>query len=294
MDNISPLQQIDANTATATLAAFKPRDGYRTNVGQSFLGPTLDYYLAAKPTDTLRIEITDANGKMVNSYKSGVQPPAFGGRGRGGGGGDPDDPDAAMTDGRPGRGVAATATGPTLNLVTANAGMNRFVWGVQHSNGLGAPPGQYTAKITVAGQTQSVPMRVRMDPRLASDGTTEADLQAQFKHNTTMREMVAEVNAMVQRTRQAETRLRNATGAAADTLAKVKAVSEVLNTQPIRYGKPGLQAHITYLSGMTARADQRVGRDAFERYAWLRKELDAAKKALDAALGPERRPQALQ
>ncbi|MCA0377414.1 MAG: hypothetical protein LCH84_17360 [Gemmatimonadetes bacterium] len=293
MDNIAQLQQVGPTTAAATLQVFRPRDGYRTNTGQAFLGPTVDYYLAARPTDTVRIEITDANGKLVNSYKSDVQAPAIGGRGRGGGGGDPDDPDAAMMEGRPGRGVAAAAGGPTLNQVTRNAGMNRFVWGLQHQNGLGAPPGQYTVKVSVAGQTQTVPLRVRMDPRLALDGTTESDLQAQFAHNTTMREMVAEVNGMVQRTRQAETRLRNATGAAADTLAKVKAVSEVLNTQPIRYGKPGLQAHITYLAGMTARSDQKVGRDAYERYAWLRKELDKAKKALDAALGPERRPAAM-
>jgi hypothetical protein len=145
-------------------------------------------------------------------------------------------------------------------------------------------------KVTIAGASQTVPLRVRMDPRLALDGTTEADLQAQFAHNVKMREMVAEVNAAVQRVRQAETRLKGATGAAADTLSKVQKVGELLNTQPIRYGKPGLQAHITYLAGMTARADQRVGRDAFERFAVLRKELDAAKRQLDAALGPEKRP----
>lgn len=289
MDNIAPLQQLGPTTATASLTVFRPRDGYRANVGQSFLGPTVDFYLSSVPTDTVRIEITDANGKLVNSYKSGVTPSA-GGRGRFGGGGDPDDPEAAMAEGRPGRGgVSAAPTGPTLNLVPKQAGMNRFVWGVQHQNGLGAPPGMYTVKVSVGSTTQTVPLRVRMDPRLALDGTTEADLQAQFAHNVKMREMIAEVNAMVQRTRAAETRLKGASGAAADTLAKVKKVSDVLNTQAIRYGKPGLQAHITYLAGMTARADQRVGQDAFERFAFLRKELDKARKALDAALGPEQK-----
>ena len=65
----------------------------------------------------------------------------------------------------------------------------------------------------------------------------------------------------------------------------MKAVSEKLNTQPVRYGKPGLQAHITYLSGMTARGDQKVGRDALDRYQVLRKELDAAIVELNRALG---------
>jgi hypothetical protein len=120
---------------------------------------------------------------------------------------------------------------------------------------------------------------------LAAEGTTVADLQEQFDHNTRMRTLVADANATVQRARQAETRLKSATGAAADTLAKVKAVAEVLNTQPVRYGKPGLQAHITYLAGMTARGDQKVGRDALDRYQVLRKELDAQILALNKALG---------
>jgi hypothetical protein len=69
----------------------------------------------------------------------------------------------------------------------------------------------------------------------------------------------------------------------------VKEVSDVVNTQPIRYGKPGLQAHITYLAGMTARADQKVGKDALDRYNVLRLELEAVKAKLDRAIGPQRR-----
>ncbi|GAB1344842.1 hypothetical protein MASR1M101_39690 [Gemmatimonas sp.] len=283
LDNIAPLQQIGPTTASAAFTVFRPRDGYRTTTGQSFLGPTVDYYLASAPSDTVRIEILDAAGKTVNSFKSGVAPVQAPRRRFG----EDDDPDESMMAGRGGR-VPAMATGPTLNLVTKNAGMNRFVWNVQHQNGLGAPPGQYTARITVGSDTKTVPLRVRIDPRLAADGTTEADLQAQFAHNVKLREMVAEVNALLARVRTAETKYKGATGAAADTAKQVKEVSETLNTQPIRYGKPGLQAHITYLAGMTARADQKVGQDAVERYAYLRKELEAAKAKLDKAIGPQR------
>ena len=284
LDNIAPLQQLGPTTTSASYTVFRPRDGYRTTTGQSILGPTIDYYLPTAPADTVRIEIVDAAGKVVNSFKSGVapvQPP----RRRGG---EDDDPDESMMAGRGGRAPAMTA-GPTMNLVTKNAGLNRFVWNVQHQNGLGAPPGQYTARITVGNDTQSVPLRVRIDPRLAADGTTESDLQAQFAHNVKLRDMVADVNALLARVRAAETRYKGATGAAADTAKQVKEVSETLNTQPIRYGKPGLQAHITYLAGMTARADQKVGQDAIDRYAFLRKELEAAKAKLDRAIGPQRR-----
>ena len=285
LDNIAPLQQLGPTTVSAA-TVFRPRDGFKTNVAQSLLGPTVDYYLPGESSDTVRIEITDAAGKVVNSFKSGVAPIAPPRRR----GGEDDDPDESMMAGRGGC-APAYAEGPTMNLVTKKAGLNRFVWNMQHQNGLAAPPGTYTAKVTIAGNTQTVPLRVRIDPRLAADGTTEADLQAQFAHNVKMREMVAEVNTLLARVRAAESKYKNASGAAADTAKQVKEVSETLNTQPIRYGKPGLQAHITYLAGMTARADQKVGQDALERYTFLRKELESAKAKLDRAIGPVRNMQ---
>ncbi len=283
LDNLSALHQITPQTSTASVTLFRPRDGYRTATAAAQLGPQIEYYLPSVPADTVRIEILDAAGTSVASYRSGAPVPTGGrgGRGGGGGGGDPDDSDAAMAQGRGGRGGG----GAPSNVVTRNAGMNRFVWSVQTAAGLGAPPGRYQAKLTVGGTTQSVPFTVLIDPRLAAEGVTVADLEEQFAHNTRMRALVADANAAVQRARSAETRLQAAKGAAADTLAKVKAVSEKLNTQPVRYGKPGLQAHITYLSGMTARGDQKVGRDALDRYQVLRKELDAVIAELNRALG---------
>jgi hypothetical protein len=171
-----------------------------------------------------------------------------------------------------------------MNVVTKNAGVNRFIWGVQDAAGLGAPPGQYQARLTVAGTTKTVPFNVLLDPRLAAEGTTVADLKEQHAHNTRVRTLVGDVNGAVTRVRAATTRLRGATGAAADTLSKVQAVAEKLLTQPIRYGKPGLQAHITYLAGMTARGDQKVGKDAIDRYQTLRKEFDTVNAELNRVL----------
>jgi hypothetical protein len=53
----------------------------------------------------------------------------------------------------------------------------------------------------------------------------------------------------------------------------------------IRYSKPGLQSHITYLASMTTATDQKIGRDAVERYQVLKKELDALKAEADRLLG---------
>jgi len=64
----------------------------------------------------------------------------------------------------------------------------------------------------------------------------------------------------------------------------VNAIAAKLFTPQVRYSKPGLQAHIIYLAGMTANIDQKIGRDAIERYEVLRKELDAIRAELDSVL----------
>jgi HAMP domain-containing protein len=67
---------------------------------------------------------------------------------------------------------------------------------------------------------------------------------------------------------------------------QLDAIERKLVTPPVRYSKPELQAHIQYLYGMTTQADQKVGRDAVERYEVLRKELDAVLAELRPLLGP--------
>jgi hypothetical protein len=103
-----------------------------------------------------------------------------------------------------------------------------------------------------------------------------------------MRDMVAEVGRVANRVRGARTRLRGASSS--DPLSKVDAIAATLfgAGEGIRYGAPGLQANITYLAGMTTRADQRIGRDAIERYQTLRKELDAVEARVNAVLGPDK------
>jgi hypothetical protein len=71
-------------------------------------------------------------------------------------------------------------------------------------------------------------------------------------------------------------------GGDAKKISALDAIAAKLSSEPVRYGKPGLQAHITYLAGMTTGADQKIGRDAVERYGVLRKELDAIRAELDS------------
>ena len=159
--------------------------------------------------------------------------------------------------------------------------MNRVAWDVRHSSGLSAPPGAYQARLKVGDVTETQPFNVLIDPRVAAGGVTVADLKEQFDHNMRMRELTAAAGQLLTRVRAALSHPD------ADKAAKARAIYEKLVNTPegVRYNKPGLQAHMTYLAGMTTGVDQKIGRDAIERYQELKKQLDALKAEADRLLG---------
>ena len=283
LDNVTALHQLSPQSTSADVRLLRPRDGFRTRVAAAVLGPNIEYYLPAVPAGPVTIEILDASGGGVNSYNSDA--PIAGGRGgRGGRGGaatlaEPVDPDAAPAAFGRGRG------GVAAQRVTNLEGMNRFVWDVRNQGGTTVPPGSYQVRLKVGGIVQTQPLNVLMDPNVAADGVTVADLKEQFEHNMRTRQLVADVNQLVTRVREAQTRLGGATGGDAGTAKQIEAIAAKLLTEPVRYGTPGLVEHVTYLSAMTAGVDQKIGRDAVERYNTLRKELDAIRAELDRVLG---------
>ena len=292
LDNLTPLHQIALGDWPANAGRLiTPRDGYRTRVSPQLLGPQIDYYLGGGVMATpITFDILDAAGAVVNSYRSDA--PAGGGRGRGGrpstGSGqaapspaaagdtaptttsmEPPDPEAGGGGGR-GRGF----TPPPR--ITTEPGNNRFVWDVRNAAGLTMPPGDYTLRWNET--RMEVPFKVLIDPRVAAGGVTAADLKEQFDHNVRMRELSAAAAQLLGRVRG------GLSGANGDKVREI--YLQLVNTpEGVRYNKPGLQAHIQYLAGMTAGVDQKIGRDAIERYQVLKKELDALTAEVDRLLG---------
>ncbi len=163
--------------------------------------------------------------------------------------------------------------------MTTDAGFNRVVWNVRDTDGLPVPPGQYQARLNVGGESQTQRFNVLIDPRVAAGGVTVADLREQYEHNTKMNAMVEEVDELIERVRAAQE------SGDAGLLRRIAPVAEKLITAPIRYSSPGLRDHITYLRGMTARVDMKIGRDAIARHQVLRGELDEITREADAILG---------
>jgi photosystem II stability/assembly factor-like uncharacterized protein len=296
MDNLTPLRQLSAPIAASQVTLFKPRDavrgpgggGGRGGRGVQYLpaGAMIDYYLASAPPGDIRLDILDSAGRVIRSISSGAAAPA-------------EAPVAAAPpDDEEGGGGGGGRGGGAAPRIPKAAGLNRFMWDLRYPgawqsaarpdgpNGPVAPLGRYQVRLTSGSTTQTQPLSLVSDVRVSRDGVSAADLRALFTHNMQVRDLVSEVNRTAARVRAAQARLRNATGAAADTAAKVNEIAAQIFTPPIRYSKPGIQAHITYLYSMTGQADQRVPKDAADRYLELKKQLDAIQLALSKLLGP--------
>jgi photosystem II stability/assembly factor-like uncharacterized protein len=293
MDNLSVLEQLTPSVAKDAVKLFAPRDGYRTRVNPTTLGPMFEYYLPAVPAGPVQVEVLDAKGATVNTYSSDAPAAGAGRSGRGGGG----PPSPGATAGQGARGAdqaqadpdAAPASfgrggGGVQTRATREAGINRVVWNVQSRDGVTVPPGAYQVRLTVGGATQTQPFKVLIDPNVAASGVTVADLAEQYQHALNMRAFTQQVTQLVTRVRDARTAARSGP---ADRLAAIEKIYAQLVTWPegVRYSRPGLQAHTSYLSGLGTRTDQKVGRDAFERLAVLKKDYERLKAEADTLLG---------
>ena len=304
LDNVTPLHAIADSVQRARIAAapahlFRPREAVRMRYRAGFGGleaertatadpqyPTagamIDYWVARAPSGQATLEILDSTGTVVRSVASA-------GAGEG----------TQPVEGNM-RAPAVERTGvPRLDV---RPGMRRFVWdyalpgpidaqtGRPGRNGPLAVPGRYTVRLTVGGTRLEQPLVVRPDPRQLRDGITPAVLRAQLAHNLKVRDLVSETNRLAARVREARTRLNGAPPGTVqrDSLRLLQELESKLLTPPVRYSRPGLQAHVAYLYGMTTQADQRVPRDATERYAVLRRELDALQAEARRLLGPDR------
>jgi hypothetical protein len=70
------------------------------------------------------------------------------------------------------------------------------------------------------------------------------------------------------------------------TSKALKHIADKVIPSTIRYSQPQLQTHVTYLHGENDRADQKVGKNAIDRYQVLRKKVDAVTADLNRVLVP--------
>ena len=154
LDNLTPLRQMDPKVLAAPVHLFNPKPAMRTSLGAGRgivppemgrnppAGAVLDFYLAKD--EPVLIEILDSSGSVVRTLSSKKE-----------------------------AGNAAVA-------IKAKAGMNRVAWDLRRApppsaipgvylrrpaRGRIVVPGEYSVRLSAAGQVVSAPLQIVADPR---------------------------------------------------------------------------------------------------------------------------------
>ena len=169
-----------------------------------------------------------------------------------------------------------------------SAGMHRFLWDLRHAgpwhketerSGRKGPlvaPGTYRARLTTGDWSRTVSFEVKMDPRVVGEGqVTEEDVTAQVELALKVREALSDA-------RLAAANLEKAIEEASeDEKEALLPIKNKLVTASIRYSQPMFVDQLAYLYGNLQRADQRPGRDAFERWDSLNEALQEQLRKLE-------------
>ncbi|HZR24551.1 MAG TPA: hypothetical protein VFA59_13235 [Vicinamibacterales bacterium] len=271
---LAPIKPFD----NASVFLFTPAPAYRVHYNASqgrpdwpeypAAGARIDYFLA-NPSGDVKLEILDTAGKVVREYTNAVRAAPAGGRGGG----------------RRGGGLPSTL--PT------KVGMNRFVWDLRYpggpagagdgegggfgGNGPLVAPGTYRARLTANGVTKTEAFTVKIDPRIAKDGITTADLQAQTTFQLKVRDLLADA-------RQLSARLRQAIDAKKGNESALQAVQARLVTKSGPYEDQMFIDQVSNIGREMGQADQKVPASAIERFAQLQKEWTSIKADAEKAL----------
>jgi photosystem II stability/assembly factor-like uncharacterized protein len=216
LDDIAPIRELGPTLAAGTtLQVMKPRVATR-GVDEA----VIQYALAA-PSDSVRIEILDPAGKVVRTFTGGGAERPDSSSGRAEVPRDSAQRAAADTILHPtgcetSRGGGGRRGGAGGTRPSGRAGLNRFVWDLRYPGATTFPclilwggsaeqgplavPGRYSVRVTAAGQSQTQPVVVRMDPRLK--GVTLADLREQFALATQIRDRLSAADDAVLRIRR--------------------------------------------------------------------------------------------
>ena len=241
LDDISPLRQLDTAAASAEATLFKPRTATRVRFNMNTDTPlppdepggenppdgaVIDYALRADSATPVTLEIVDGRGRTVRRYSSDDK-------------GELPTPETAP--------VPLYWYRKPLKLQTT-AGMHRFLWDLRFQpvevgggrggrgglpisatpyntvpvpNSIWAPPGLYTVKLTVAGQTLKQPITVRLDPRVKAPAE---GLRRQAEMSVALYDGILTAQAELQKLRALRGQVKRAQDAATKAQAPAAAI----------------------------------------------------------------------
>ncbi len=262
LDNLSPLRQVNDQSASADVILYQPQTALRLHYPQEFdrrqpvgdnppAGAMIDYYFKTAPKDEVILDILDGQGKLVRHLsskekKENEQPPEW-----------PDRVEKVKT-------------------IPANEGMNRFPWDLRFDDpiqvpgafyqgdgprGPLAPPGDYQVKLTAGGKSQTVPLHLVIDPRMKG---SEAQVQKNFELAVKINDRISQLHQAINEIREmkgqiktlhqhfdANDKMKDVLKAADDAEHKMSAVEEQL----IQVNAKGSEATLAFPSMLNERFD---------------------------------------
>jgi photosystem II stability/assembly factor-like uncharacterized protein len=207
LDDITPLRQLSDQVVKADIHLYKPPVMYRTWFAEFYdrhqpvgenpqHGAVISYYFKTAPKGEVKLEILDSQGTVVRELssvekKESETPPEW--------------PELV----------------PPEEKIPAEAGLNRFGWDLRYegahklpgevmaefrSRGPVAPPGSYQVRLTAEGKSFTVPLELKMDPRV---NVSVADIQKEFDLELKIRATLSDLHDTVREIREARMQIKS-------------------------------------------------------------------------------------
>ena len=301
LDDVPLLYQLNDDMKTQDAHLFQPKNTYRFGGGRGFSGggrgavtagenppggAVVYFWLKNRPQGEVALEFLDASGKLVKKFSSREE---------------------ARPAGPPGGEGEEGFFAPPPARLTAQAGMNKFVWNLRYPDATSFPglimwagsvtgprvaPGKYQARLTVDGKSQTQPFEVLKDPRLT---TTPEEYGKQVTLALQIRDKLSETNQGVIRIREVRKQLEDFTkrsdkrvaDAAKALSEKLTAVEEELyqtknraSEDPLNYPIK-LNNKLAHLLGVVSGGDYQPTAQSYMVYEDLATRVNAELKALN-------------
>ncbi len=281
LDDLTALHQLTPDAAASPVFLFEPRAAYRVRRGRSFLrDPNVGQnppdgvivdFLLQEGSDEASLEFLDADGTIIKTFSSSDE----------------------------------------ASNVTAEKGLNRFVWDLRYPDGSDltngshlfggnlrgpmAVPGIYRVRLTAAGETKSASFEIKKDPRVAA---TREDLQAQFDLLIEVRDGVSDAHQAANKILAVKKRLQDVSPGNENIDKRLKEVDGKLTAvldELVEFRFRGiddqmlvyplqLNAKIASLQRVVASAEHRPTDQSVDVFRELRSQLDTQLSRVDAIM----------
>jgi photosystem II stability/assembly factor-like uncharacterized protein len=290
LDDVSPLRQFTDEVTKADAHLYTPSTAFRMQNEEDAPKPVLSgqnpppgavvyYYLKNEPKGETTLEILEPAGNVVRKFSSAKVASLD----------EPLDPEDKKPE----------------KEIKPEVGLNRFVWDLrcegasrvpgyylfEYKDGGRGPralPGKYQVRLTGDGKSQTVPLELKLDPRL---NTSQADLEKQFQLLMDIRgelsrvydavnqieDVRTQVDGLVKRLPEAPS-AKVVSAAARDLDGKLLAARDSLIQRQIRANedslayRPQIDAKLAYLALSVAEgSDSAPTEAAYQQFAKLKK-----------------------